>query len=98
MNPIYLDYNATTTVHPGVVAAMTQHLRGSFGNPSSTHWCGAQARSELAGEQTLGWLLNAFTPSGTERFPEELWNKGIQAARPYGRFTAPGTGRIRVFS
>lgn len=42
--PIYLDYNATTPVHPEVVEAMLPYLREHFGNPSSAHWYGEQAR------------------------------------------------------
>jgi hypothetical protein len=32
--PIYLDHNATTPVHPLVVDAMLPYLRDHFGNPS----------------------------------------------------------------
>ncbi|MCP4896409.1 MAG: aminotransferase class V-fold PLP-dependent enzyme, partial [bacterium] len=41
---IYLDYNATTPVDPRVAAAMRPYLVGSFGNPSSTHRLGREAR------------------------------------------------------
>ena len=34
---IYLDYNATTPIAPGVAAAMMPYLSGHFGNPSSGH-------------------------------------------------------------
>ncbi len=33
--PIYLDYNATTSVAPEVAAAMQPFLLAEFGNPSS---------------------------------------------------------------
>ncbi|MGW0750660.1 hypothetical protein [Streptomyces sp. NPDC002587] len=35
--PVYLDYNATTPVDPGVAEAMLPHLTDFFGNPSSSH-------------------------------------------------------------
>lgn len=40
---IYLDYCATTPIHPEVRAAMRQALEVDFGNPSSMHWAGLQA-------------------------------------------------------
>lgn len=56
MNPqIYLDYCATTPVHPDVRAAMLTALGDDFGNPSSMHWAGrragelvSQARADVA--------------------------------------------------
>ena len=37
MQPIYLDYNATTPVDAAVLAAMLPYLAADFGNPSSAH-------------------------------------------------------------
>jgi cysteine desulfurase len=45
--PIYLDYNATTPVHPEVAEAIRPYLENMFGNPSSTHIYGAQARTAV---------------------------------------------------
>lgn len=46
MQPIYLDFNASTPVHPQVEAAM--HAAAySYGNPSSSHWAGIKARAAL---------------------------------------------------
>jgi cysteine desulfurase len=42
--PIYLDYNATTPIAPEVAAAMRPYLDGFFGNPSSRHRFGVEAR------------------------------------------------------
>ena len=36
-NIIYLDYNATTYIHPEVVKVMQPYLTKYFGNPSSSH-------------------------------------------------------------
>lgn len=41
---IYLDYNATTPLLPGVIHAMTDTFR-TYGNPSSIHKLGRQARA-----------------------------------------------------
>lgn len=46
--PIYLDYNATTPVHPEVVDTVELHLRESFGNPSSSHVYGQRAHEAIA--------------------------------------------------
>lgn len=47
MKRIYLDHNATTPVHPEVLEGMLPYLRDTFGNPSSVHWFGQQARWAL---------------------------------------------------
>jgi cysteine desulfurase len=47
MRRIYLDYNASTPVHPEVARAMHAAEQGSYGNPSSTHWSGSEAKSIL---------------------------------------------------
>jgi cysteine desulfurase len=47
MRPIYLDYNATTPIDPEVADAMTPFLRACFGNPSSSHWYGLEARKAV---------------------------------------------------
>jgi cysteine desulfurase len=45
---IYLDYCATTPLHPDVIEAMRVPLEGSFGNPSSLHQEGRKAADLLA--------------------------------------------------
>lgn len=47
MEPIYLDYAATTPMRPEVRAAMDPYLDSDFGNPSSTHRWGRAARAAL---------------------------------------------------
>jgi cysteine desulfurase len=44
---IYFDYNATTPLDPQVREAMLPFLDGVFGNPSSVHQAGRQARAAL---------------------------------------------------
>ena len=44
---IYLDHAATTPVRPEVLEAMLPFLGGTFGNPSSAHVFGRQAREAL---------------------------------------------------
>ena len=73
MKPIYLDYNATTPIDPKVAAAMLPYIREHFGNPSSSHAYGVEARKgvEKARGQVAA-LLNCspaevlFTSGGTE--------------------------------
>lgn len=47
MKSIYLDYAATTPVHPDVVKAMTPYFTEMFGNPSSIYSFGQEAKSAL---------------------------------------------------
>lgn len=73
MKPIYLDHNATTPVDPEVVAAMLPYLSEGYGNASSVHQFGRDAKVALenAREQTAG-IINCepaelyFTSGGTE--------------------------------
>jgi len=48
VEPIYLDYNATTPVAPEVAAAIAPFLHEAFGNPSSGHARGRFARDAVA--------------------------------------------------
>jgi cysteine desulfurase len=73
MKPVYLDYNATTPVDPGVLNAMLPYLRGEFGNPSSAHALGAAAHKAVEGARAeVATLIGAaddeviFTSGGTE--------------------------------
>jgi len=73
MRTIYLDYNATTRLDPGVRAAMAPFLDEIYGNPSSVHHVGRQARALLddARERVAGvWHCKpsevVFTSGGTE--------------------------------
>jgi cysteine desulfurase len=70
---IYLDYNATTPLDPQVREAMLPYLGNIYGNPSSVHHIGRQARSLLddARDRVAQiWRCKAtevvFTSGGTE--------------------------------
>ncbi len=70
---IYLDNSATTPVDPRVADAMAPWHAHSFGNPSSLHALGRQARDAVeAARDQVAALLGArpqeviFTASGTE--------------------------------
>ncbi len=70
---IYLDHNATTPVHPAVVEAVARALAGTFGNASSVHAWGQQAKTALDDARAaVAALLGAepaevvFTAGGTE--------------------------------
>jgi len=71
--PIYLDHAATTPVRPEVVEAMAPFYGPRFGNPSSLHRWGREARSALdEARERLANCLGArsdevfFTSGGTE--------------------------------
>ena len=70
---IYLDHNATTPVAPEVADAMATALRTTFGNPSSLHRHGQEAKTALDEARTaVARLLGAapteivFTSGGSE--------------------------------
>ncbi|MCE2802606.1 MAG: cysteine desulfurase family protein [Gemmatimonadota bacterium] len=71
--PIYLDHAATTPVRPEVLEAMTPFFGPRFGNPSSTHRWGREARAALdEARERVAQCLHAapdevcFTSGGTE--------------------------------
>jgi cysteine desulfurase len=70
---IYLDHNATTPLRPAVWEAMRPFLTEAFGNPSSLHREGLQARDAVEeAREYVARLIGAstdeilFTSSGTE--------------------------------
>jgi cysteine desulfurase len=69
----YLDHNATTPLDPAVVDRMTQAMTEVWGNASSVHHFGQQAKAALdEARSAVASLLNAetsdiiFTAGGTE--------------------------------
>ncbi len=78
MAPIYLDNNATTTLHPDVAQTMAEYNQRGLVNPASQHQLGREARHELeSAREKLGALLGLhledihadhlfFTSGGTE--------------------------------
>jgi cysteine desulfurase len=84
--PIYLDYNATTPLDPEVIAVMQPYLTDRFGNPSSSHSYGLQAKNAIqrARGQVAALLFCQpeeiiFTSGGTESNNAAI--KGIAWAR-----------------
>lgn len=70
---IYLDHNATTPLHPLVADRMAQAMREVWGNASSVHHFGQQAKAALdEARGSIATLLGAdaaeivFTAGGTE--------------------------------
>ncbi len=87
---IYLDHAATTPVDPEVAAAMMPWLTERFGNPSSIHAAGREARASLdiARDETASALSAdygeiTFTSSGTEA--DNLALIGVMLAAPKER-------------
>jgi cysteine desulfurase len=73
MKRIYLDYAATTPTHPEVMKAMLPYFTESFGNPSSIHSYGQEAKDAVERARSkVAALIGAkgeeivFTGSGTE--------------------------------
>jgi cysteine desulfurase len=86
---IYLDYNATTPTDPLVAEAMQPYLTGCFGNPSSSHRAGREARAAVdrARAQVAACLGCApdeivFTSGGSES--NNMAIRGVAAARGGG--------------
>nr|WP_299205721.1 cysteine desulfurase family protein [uncultured Brumimicrobium sp.] len=73
MKKVYLDNAATTPIAPEVYEEMIPYLKNEFGNPSSTHSFGRQAKGTIeTSRRKVAGYLNAkpseiiFTSGGTE--------------------------------
>ena len=91
MRKVYLDHSATTPVDARVLEAMLPYLRGQFGNASSIHQFGQEARAAVdRARRSVASLINAqanemvFTSGGTEG--NNLAIRGIcEATQMHGR-------------
>lgn len=73
MQRVYLDYSATTPLDPSVLDAMSSNYSQNYGNASSVHWHGRQAKYVLEeGRECIARLIGAaydelvLTSGGTE--------------------------------
>ena len=85
MKPIYLDHTATTPTDPAVVQAMLPFFTRIYGNPSSMHAFGQEAKRAIeAARDSIASFLGAkpeeiiFTSGGTES--NNFILKGIAAS------------------
>ena len=101
MDRIYLDHNATTPLDPRVLEAMLPVLRERFGNPSSLHWYGQQARALLDESRAqVARLVGAtpseivFTGSGTEA--DNMALRGVLGVIKQGQAAGGARGRRKI--
>lgn len=88
---IYLDHSATTPVDPRVASVMARSLTETYGNPSSVHGFGQQARAAVdRARREVAALVGAkpneivFTSGGTEA--NNLAIRGLcEASTAHGR-------------
>jgi cysteine desulfurase len=73
MHRIYFDHSATTPVNPEVASLMMEFMTEKYGNPSSIHLWGKQARQAISeAREKVALLIGAtpneiyFTSGGTE--------------------------------
>lgn len=73
MRTVYLDHNATTPVHPEVLEAMLPYFSQVYGNASSLHENGREAKAALENaRQSIAEIMGCeapeiiFTSGGTE--------------------------------
>lgn len=88
---VYFDHNATTPVDPSVAEVMLRVLRDDYGNPSSVHRFGQQAKSVMdEARSAVASLIGAepselvFTSGGTESDNFALRGTA-EALEPLGR-------------
>jgi len=89
IDPIYLDYAATTPLDPRVLEAMLPYFKDKFGNPSSIHLYGQQAdRAIENARETVASILGCrpeeivFTSCGSES--DNLAMRGVALAMREG--------------
>jgi cysteine desulfurase len=89
MRRVYLDHNASTPVHPEVLQTMLPYFSEHYGNASSIHSFGREARDAIeAARAGIAGFLGVhpdevvFTSGGTES--DNLAIKGVAHARGRG--------------
>lgn len=94
---VYLDCNASTPLDPRVLDAMLPLLREGFGNASSIHWFGQQARAAVdEAREGVAALIGAtpqeivFTGSGTEADNMALRGVAWRAREPRRKIVYAG--------
>ena len=66
---VYLDNAATTPVAPEVFEAMLPILKNEFGNPSSSHFYGRQAKAILeTSRRTIGDSYRCASPGSKTHY------------------------------
>lgn len=92
MKRIYLDNNATTRLHPEVLGEMLPYMSENYGNPSSIHWFGQEARRGIdrARAQVADFIGAStdeivFTSGGTEADNQALLGIADAIGKPGGR-------------
>jgi cysteine desulfurase len=92
---IYLDYNATTPLAPAVQDALVRAASHLFGNPSSRHWAGSEAKAAVEqARREVAELLEVspdqviFTSGGTESNNHVLKSIVFQARSEKVHFVA----------
>src|SRR5690606_3809592 len=92
---VYLDNAATTPIDPSVLQVMYEVMESTYGNPSSIHAHGREARSLIErARKKIANLLNTspselfFTSGGTEAHNAALWGS-IAAYKPEQVITSP---------
>ncbi len=93
MQRVYLDHNATTPVRQEVLEAMLPYMTDVYGNPSSVHGFGREARVAVDNARDcVAGLLGAdpseivFTSSGTESVNlaiQGTMSRMVPRGRPY---------------
>lgn len=101
---LYLDHNATTPLLPEVVEAMLPYLTTHFGNPSSGHVFGREAKAAIERARAqVASLVGAqpeeviFTSGGTEATALALRSAGASSGRDHLVTTTvehPATARL----
>lgn len=92
MDRIYFDNNATTRLDPQVLGAMMPYFEGRYGNASSLHWFGQEARRGMdLARQRVAELIGAlpeeivFTSGGTEADNQAILGTADMCGRAGGR-------------
>lgn len=91
MKEAYLDYAATTPLDPRVLAAMMPYLEEKFGNPSSIHSWGREAKEAVEkARKQVAKILSCKTSevyfTGTTTVSDNLAIQGVaRAAKKAGR-------------
>jgi cysteine desulfurase len=99
---VYLDNNATTSLDPATLTLYVQLLQETYGNPSSVHSFGQEAKNvQMCARETLSSLFAVrsseilFTSTATEAL--NLVIRGVFGTKPQGHLITSSVEHPAVF-
>ena len=90
MDPIYLDHHATTPIDPQVIDYMSEIMRSTYGNASSQHHFGHEAKKLVEASRKIRKSRNGPSDESELSFMEGRSCGSLSPSVYPGLFLEPG--------